>query len=598
MGWTRNIPVDELQPSPLNPRRDFGDLDDLAASLKAHGLKQALVVRNVGVLDDPAPTYEIVCGHRRARAAKIAGIETLRCDVVEADDRTALETMLVENSQRHDVSPLDESDGLIALIQLGGSAEEIGKRLGPSSKWVRNRIALGKLVEEGRELLRAGMIDIMSAVAIAMLDRPYQVEIAGRIELRGVHITLKGVQRMIAENRLESAPWDLDDTTLGGRGACSTCPRRTVVQADLWSGASSEPAKCTDPSCWALKRKAYVERLAETGEVLDAKPKDAFDLDAVAKEIGSDKTWREEVPAADVHYVVSDHAIMPVVYQADVHDALNRDGRAADLERLLDPSASKAKSPALPQIDLAKPDDIELAHLRLLGVVEKNPDQLFTLIGQAIVAQAKHRVLDRIAKRRKMDVADLYEVQSRPQLMSLLLEIAIDSDVQDARRIQIGRNSFFAEALRHGGVRTPAHMLRADSPGPEDPAENREVDGDMRIDWSTVAKVAAERALATSGTSAILVGVPVMDPSDAVIVDTLQFSSKTRSGAVLAKLIESGQSGPWLIVSGRPAGAVSKAERAAAARLSEAARLLEFPLEKVAVVAGKSVIFLGGSGDQ
>ena len=97
------------------------------------------------------------------------------------------------------------------------------------------------------------------------------------------------------------------------------------------------------------------------------------------------------------------------------------------------------------------------------------------------------------------------------------------------------------------------------------------------------------RALATSGTPAVLVGVPVMDPAEAVVVDTLHFSSKTRSGAVLAKLIESGQSGPWLIVSGRPSGAVKKAERATAARLFEAARLLEFPLAKVAIVTGKSV---------
>src|SRR5262249_26969776 len=108
------LPLRDVRPNPDQPRKHFDQskLDELATSIKAHGLLQPIVVRRV------TDGYELLAGERRFRAAQLAGIERLPALVREVDD--PLEIALIENLQREDLSPLEEAEGLAALIARHG----------------------------------------------------------------------------------------------------------------------------------------------------------------------------------------------------------------------------------------------------------------------------------------------------------------------------------------------------------------------------------------------------------------------------------------------------------------------------------------------
>lgn len=104
-----NIAIDRLFPRSDNPRKDLGNLSELAASIKASGVLQNLTV----VPDEPENSntdFTIIIGHRRYAAAKIAGLTELPCVVVEMSEREQLQTMLVENMQRSDLTVEDSDD--------------------------------------------------------------------------------------------------------------------------------------------------------------------------------------------------------------------------------------------------------------------------------------------------------------------------------------------------------------------------------------------------------------------------------------------------------------------------------------------------------
>jgi ParB family chromosome partitioning protein len=105
------IPIDELAPSPLNPRKHFDKdaLTELAGSIAAHGIVTPILVRKTESLRKPY--YEIAAGERRHRAAKQAGLDRVPVVIREMDDIVFLETMTIENLQREDLHPLEEADG-------------------------------------------------------------------------------------------------------------------------------------------------------------------------------------------------------------------------------------------------------------------------------------------------------------------------------------------------------------------------------------------------------------------------------------------------------------------------------------------------------
>ena len=152
------IPRSKLEPHPDNPRKDLGDLTELAASIKRSGLLQNLTV--VPSPGDPEK-YRVIIGHRRLAASEIAGLEELPCSIEEMDMPTQIATMIAENMQRSDLTLTDQVGGVQTMMDLGIDAKGIAERTGLSTTTVRKRMKLtainpgllGETVKKGATLM-------------------------------------------------------------------------------------------------------------------------------------------------------------------------------------------------------------------------------------------------------------------------------------------------------------------------------------------------------------------------------------------------------------------------------------------------------------
>ncbi|RBP98743.1 ParB/RepB/Spo0J family partition protein [Bifidobacterium xylocopae] len=140
------LALDRVRENPDNPRADVGDVDELAASIEAQGIQQALVVTPAG----PDGVHTLVIGHRRLAAARKAGLEMVPCVVRDVDERRQAELMLVENVHRKDLAALEEADGYARLLDLGEDADTMARRTGRSAATVRRRLKVASIDPEKR----------------------------------------------------------------------------------------------------------------------------------------------------------------------------------------------------------------------------------------------------------------------------------------------------------------------------------------------------------------------------------------------------------------------------------------------------------------
>lgn len=162
------LPLALLHPHPHNPRRDLGDLTELTASIRAHGVRQNLLV--VPDPDHPGE-WRIVIGHRRDAAARLADLTHVPAVIDEAlDDAGQLELMLLENLQRTDLTPVEEADGYQGLLDLGVDVAAIATRTGRSQTTIRARLKLRALPEAAREKVHTHQATIDDALALADFD--------------------------------------------------------------------------------------------------------------------------------------------------------------------------------------------------------------------------------------------------------------------------------------------------------------------------------------------------------------------------------------------------------------------------------------------
>jgi ParB/RepB/Spo0J family partition protein len=158
-----DMPLADLRPSPLNPRKHFTGIEELAKSIAEVGIIEALVARPVG------DHYELVAGERRYRASLLAGLAVVPCKVRHLSDAQALEIMVVENNQREDVNALEEADGFSRLLESGYDLERLAERLGRSKKYVYDRMKLLDLAAPAKELLQGGVITPGHGILLARL---------------------------------------------------------------------------------------------------------------------------------------------------------------------------------------------------------------------------------------------------------------------------------------------------------------------------------------------------------------------------------------------------------------------------------------------
>lgn len=142
----RYIELSKLRPHPQNPRKELGDLSELAESIKTRGIMQNLTV----IPSENDEYYTILIGHRRAEAAKLAGVTTIPCNVVdeEMSEDEQVATMLLENIQRGDLTPYEQAKGFQLMIDLGNDINDITKKTGFSQTTIRHRIRMLDLDEQ------------------------------------------------------------------------------------------------------------------------------------------------------------------------------------------------------------------------------------------------------------------------------------------------------------------------------------------------------------------------------------------------------------------------------------------------------------------
>jgi ParB/RepB/Spo0J family partition protein len=264
----RSIPLEDLCESPLNPRRHFdaGELRELADSIRAHGVITPILARPL-VDDNGTPFLEIVVGARRARAAKLAGLEEIPARVRELTDAQVLEVQVIENLQRADIHPLEEADGYRTLhLKHGYAIEDLAAKVGKSRGYVYARMRLCALVEPARKAFLEGKLTPSTALLVARIpDDGLQEKATADIvdDEMGTREASEHLQREYML-RLSDAPFNTSDPGLvPAAGACNTCPKRTGNQRELFGDVKSADV-CTDPPCFARKRDAYwaIEKLA------------------------------------------------------------------------------------------------------------------------------------------------------------------------------------------------------------------------------------------------------------------------------------------------------------------------------------------------
>lgn len=154
-----------IDPHPDNPRKNIGDVNDLAASIKTNGLLTPLSVVPNG------ERYRVIAGHRRLAACKQAGIRAVPCFVLDLDPLQQLEAMVTENCQREQLTVLEEADAIQGMLALGATTAGVAHRLGRSGDYVRDRAKVAGIKTEVRASRDDfGQISIGQLVAIARYD--------------------------------------------------------------------------------------------------------------------------------------------------------------------------------------------------------------------------------------------------------------------------------------------------------------------------------------------------------------------------------------------------------------------------------------------
>ncbi len=204
-GGLQEIEVDRISPNPQQPRQhiDPEALQELAASIRQHGLLQPLVVTRAG------DGYSIVAGERRWRAAQAAGLATIPAIVKEAAPESVLELALVENLQRADLTPLEEAGAYQTLVERGLTQEQVAVRVGRSRVAVANRLRLLGLPQGARQLLVDGTLSEGHARALLGCPDPAMVDaLARRVAERQLSVreTEELVRRMTVPSSESRAP--------------------------------------------------------------------------------------------------------------------------------------------------------------------------------------------------------------------------------------------------------------------------------------------------------------------------------------------------------------------------------------------------------
>jgi ParB family transcriptional regulator, chromosome partitioning protein len=257
-GGVRNIDVERITPNPQQPRLAFNQetLDELAASVREHGVLQPILVRP---LEDGE--FQLIAGERRWRASKAAGLATIPALVEEIDDDTALEISIIENLQREDLSPLDEASMYDRMVhEHGYSVRRLAQKLGKDKGYLENRLRLADAPEEVRELVSLRKDTLSHAYELMKVEDPKKRKRLAAQVARG-ELTLIRLRDKIEGRPARSAPGP--DAVDDGDPDAGTDETSEEAEA-AWTGKrrGTAPAALRDDSLVAAK--AQLSEAVET----------------------------------------------------------------------------------------------------------------------------------------------------------------------------------------------------------------------------------------------------------------------------------------------------------------------------------------------
>ena len=205
-----SLPISQVEPGLNQPRKRFeqGALDDLAESIRVHGIIQPLTVRRLAT-----GYYQIIAGERRWRAAKAAREEEIPAVINEADDRKVMELGLIENLQREDLNPAEEARGYRTLMEdYGLTQEQVAQQMGKSRPAITNTLRLLALPEEVMALLEEGSLSagharaILSAPTDTLQKEAAKRVVEGQLSVRQTEALIKALQKEKKERPREQGP--------------------------------------------------------------------------------------------------------------------------------------------------------------------------------------------------------------------------------------------------------------------------------------------------------------------------------------------------------------------------------------------------------
>ncbi len=233
----RTLPIEDVVPNPRQPRSQMDEavLEDLASSIRTHGVLQPILTRRITreVEGMPRTLYELVAGERRWRASRKAGLTEIPALVREMGDEEALEIAILENVQREDLGPVDVARGYARLVEeFGYSHDQVGQKIGKSRMAVSNLIRLLKLPDTVLEHLAAGRLTSGHARALLGLKGSVLMmeQAAVKIMARGWNV--RETERWVAGH---SGEVQKKGNTRGGRATVRKEPAIRAMEEDLAS---------------------------------------------------------------------------------------------------------------------------------------------------------------------------------------------------------------------------------------------------------------------------------------------------------------------------------------------------------------------------
>lgn len=427
----QTMKLELIDPSTTNPRRHFDQmkLEELAKSIAANGVIQPVLLRPHPRKDGE---YELVAGERRYRASLLADQDDIPYVLRELADDEVLELQLTENSEREDVTPLEESDAMVRLVEEHGrTAEQIADKLGRSVGYVTRRVRLAELIEPLRGLLEDERIGLGSAELLSQAPADLQEEIAAddldpEKTWYGDPATWSksDVKRVISRRtrQLENAPWDLDQPfTSPPAPACHHCPKRSGAQPSLLAEFQNGD-RCLDEACWAQKTQAWWKRRREEAkdegaEVLDDKEADKVFGDfwrqrtyvRADDHISGGKSWGEVAPSSVKRVVALENGYhgpksVTLLRKQDVLDQLEAESKTALVNKILSRTGSSSAEKREERRKLRERRDARVAELVdwIEGQAQLNKDMIHHL-ALAAIKSASVDSMRRVRKRRELE---------------------------------------------------------------------------------------------------------------------------------------------------------------------------------------------------